>query len=85
MQKSKWLLVVGVVMVALGLFTLLVNEDKNAENLAIAQQSNSAHEAARAIAQNNQKEVWGNSVGMFLLGMGSVVSLAGLVPLFKRH
>lgn len=54
-------------------------------NFAIAMTSTDASSAAKAISGNNQAEVGGNMLGQFLLGMGLVLTLAGIfLPMIKK-
>ena len=77
MNKEKKMLLIGIVLLALGLGLKFAIQDSNAENLAIAQQAQSAQEAAQAIASNNQSEVLSGLLGMFLLGVGAVLTVVG--------
>ena len=77
MNKEKKMLLIGIVLLALGLGLKFAMQDSNAENLAIAQQAQSAQEAAQAIANNNQSDVLSGLLGMFLLGVGAVLTVVG--------
>ena len=77
MNKEKKMLLIGIVLLALGLALKFALPDSNAENLAIAQQAQSAQEAAQAISSNNQSDILTNSLGMFLLGLGGVLTVVG--------
>ena len=77
MNKEKKMLLIGIVLLALGLGLKFTLPDSSAENLAIAQQAQSAQEAAQAIASNNQSDILTNSLGMFLLGLGGVLTVVG--------
>ena len=77
MNKEKKMLLIGIVLLALGLGLKFAMQDSNAENLAIAQQAQSAQEAAQAIASNNQSEVLSGLLGMFFLGVGAVLTVVG--------
>ena len=77
MNKEKKMLLIGIVLLALGLGLKFAMQDSNAENLAIAQQAQSAQEAAQAIASNNQSDVLSGLLGMFLLGVGAVLTVVG--------
>ena len=77
MNKEKKMLLIGIVLLALGLGLKFAMQDSNAENLAIAQQAQSAQEAAQAIASNNQRDVLSGLLGMFLLGVGAVLTVVG--------
>ena len=77
MHKEKKMLLIGIVLLALGLGLQFAMQDSNAENLAIAQQAQSAQEAAQAIASNNQRDVLSGLLGMFLLGVGAVLTVVG--------
>ena len=77
MNKEKKMLLIGIVLLALGLGLKFALPDSSAENLAIAQQAQSAQEAAQAIASNNQSDILTNSLGMFLLGLGGVLTVVG--------
>ena len=54
MKKFKILFAVGMISLAVGLFTIFTNKDQNDNNLNIAQNVTSAEEAARLISQNNR-------------------------------
>ena len=77
MNKEKKMLLIGIVLLELGLGLKFAMQDSNAENLAIAQQAQSAQEAAQAIASNNQRDVLSGLLGMFLLGVGAVLTVVG--------
>ena len=77
MNKEKKMLLIGIVLLALGLGLKFAMQDSNAENLAIAQQAQSAQEAAQAIANNNQSDVLSGLLGMFLVGVGAVLTVVG--------
>ena len=72
MNKEKKMLLIGIVLLALGLGLKFALPDSNAENLALAQQAQSAQEAAQAIASNNQSDVLSG-----LLGVGAVLTVVG--------
>ena len=77
MNKEKKMLLIGIGLLALGLGLKFAMPDSNVENLAIAQQAQSAQEAAQAIASNNQRDVLSGLLGMFLLGVGAVLTVVG--------
>ena len=77
MNKEKKMLLIGIVLLALGLGLKFAMPDSQADNLAIAQQAQSAQEAAQAISSNNQSDILTNSLGMFLLGLGGVLTVVG--------
>ena len=77
MNKEKKMLLIGIVLLALGLVLKFALPDSSAENLAIAQQAQSAQEAAQAISSNNQSDILTNSLGMFLLGLGGLLTVVG--------
>ena len=77
MNKEKKMLLIGLVLLALGLGLKFALPDSSAENLTIAQQAQSAQEAAQAISSNNQSDILTNSLGMFLLGLGGVLTVVG--------
>ena len=77
MNKEKKMLLIGIVLLALGLALKFALPDSSTDNLAIAQQAQSAQEAARAIASNNQSDVLTSTIGMFLLGLGGVLTVVG--------
>ncbi len=85
MNKEKKMLLIGIVLLALGLGLKFALPDSSAENLTIAQQAQSAQEAAQAISSNNQSDILTNSLGMFLLGLGGVLTVVGgLKVVFAR-
>lgn len=51
---------------------------------ATAMTATDANAAAQAISAANNSEVGANGVSMFLLGLGAVLSVAGIVMLRKR-
>ena len=51
------MLLIGIVLLALGLVLKFALPDSSAENLAIAQQAQSAQEAAQAISSHNQSDI----------------------------
>lgn len=54
-------------------------------NFAIATTATDASSAAAAISANNQAEIGGSSLGLFLLGMGLVLTLAGIIlPIIRK-
>ena len=77
MNKEKKMLLIGIVLLALGLGLKFALPDSSTDNLAIAQQAQSAQEAAQAISSNNQSDILTNSLGMFLLGLGGVLTVVG--------
>ena len=77
MNKDKKTFIIGIVLVLLGLGLKFAMPDSQADNLAIAQQAQSAQEAAQAIASNNQSDVLSGLLGMFLLGVGAVLTVVG--------
>ena len=77
MNKEKKMLLIGIVLLVLGLGLKFSMPDSNVENLAIVQQAQSAQEAAQAIASNNQSDVLSGLLGMFLVGVGAVLTVVG--------
>lgn len=54
-------------------------------NFATAVTATDASSAAAAISANNRAEIGGSALGKFLLGMGLVLSLAGIVlPMLRK-
>lgn len=51
---------------------------------ATAMTATDANAAARAISASNNSEIGGNSLGMFLLGLGLVLAVAGGLAWRKR-
>ena len=85
MNKEKKMLLIGIVLLALGLGLKFAFPDSSADNLTIAQLAQSAQEAAQAISSNNQSVILTNSLGMFLLGLGGVLTVVGgLKVVFAR-
>ncbi len=87
MKKNPGLLLlVGIIcLVAGAYFYFQIDGDAiNKENLEIATSATSAEEAAKLIAANNQNEVGGNSLAMFLLGFGGVITLFSAIALVKK-
>ena len=77
MRKDQKILLMGVLLLIVGLILKFALPDSNADNIAIAEQTQSAHEAASAIARNNQGDVLTSSIAMFLLGVGGVLTVVG--------
>ena len=77
MRKHKKIFLMGLLLLIVGLLLKFALPDSNTDNLAIAKQAQSAQEAAVAIASNNQGDVLTNSIAMFLLGLGGVLSVVG--------
>ena len=77
MSKDKKTFIIGIVLVLLGLGLKFAMPDSQTDNFAIAQQAQSAQEAAKAIASNNQSDVLSGLLGMFLLGVGAVLTVVG--------
>ena len=77
MRKDQKILLMGVLLLIVGLILKFALPDSNADNIAIAEQAQSAQEAAVAIARNNQGDVLTSSVAMFLLGVGGVLTVVG--------
>ena len=72
MRKDQKIFLMGMLLLIVGLIS-----DSNADNIAIAEQAQSAQEAAAAIARNNQGDVLTSSAAMFLLGVGGVLTVVG--------
>ncbi len=88
MKKSKLMMtimmVAGVLLLLIGYY-LAFRTNTNAvdkTNTQIAQNATSAESAARQISINNQRETRGNSLGMFLLGFGGVITLFSITTFF---
>ena len=79
MNKSMKLKVVGVIFLALGIVGLQLNPNRQEENLKIARTATNAYEAAKAISENNQKEIFYSSVAYGLLGFGISLTVGGFV------
>ena len=77
MRKDQKFFLMGVLLLIVGLILKLALPDSNADNITIAEQAQSAHEAAAAIAHNNQGDVLTSSIAMFLLGVGGVLTVVG--------
>ncbi len=84
MNKEKKLLIIGLILLVVGLGLKFANPDKNEENLAIMQQATNAQEAAQAIASNNQGEIAGNALAMFLMGLGGAMSVVAGIKVFTK-
>lgn len=61
---------------------MLVRCDEAA--FATAMTATDANQAAASISDSNSQEVGGNALGMFLFGLGLVMTLAGLLASRKR-
>jgi hypothetical protein len=67
-------------------------QDQGAEMLArcdeaafaTAMTATDANQAAASISANNNQDIGGNALGMFLLGLGLVMTLAGLLASRKQ-
>ena len=77
MRKDQKIFLMGMLLLIVGLILKFALPDSNADNIAIAEQAQSAQEAAAAIARNNQGDVLTSSAAMFLLGVGGVLTVVG--------
>lgn len=86
-QKSRFLLLIGVVCLGLGTYLYFKNngDSVNQKNLDISRNATSAEDAARQISANNQGEIGGNSFAMLLLGIGGVLTVASIYNMTKKN
>jgi len=82
-QRGIIMLVAGLIALGIGAFVQFSgNIDAiNQANMDIATHATSAEEAAKRISANNRRGVDASEVSMFLLGVGSVLTLASVVML----
>lgn len=84
MKKNIILAVLGIILLAIGLFIVFTNKNSNTANIDIAMNATNAAEAARLISQNNRSEVGSHMLGMFLIGIGGALTVfAPLVMFFQ--
>lgn len=86
-NKSLILLIVGVVALVIGgyLYFQIDGDAVNQKNIEILSNATNAEDAARLISANNRSEVDGNSIALFLLGLGGAMTLLSLVGLLKKN
>ena len=77
MDKSKLLLIAGIVALLIGGFLFFSNDDDaiNKKNMEIATNATNAQDAGAQIAANNQAETTQHMVAMGLFGMGAMLVL----------
>jgi len=85
-NKPQLLLIVGIIALFIGgyLYFQVDGEAVNQKNIEIATTATSAEEAARQISANNQNEVGGNAIALFLLGLGGAITLISIINLVKK-
>lgn len=79
MRKGSTMLKIGLPLLIIGIILYFVAPTFSADNMQIARNARSAMEAAQAISRNNQIELLVNMIGMFLLGIGSVLTVFGFI------
>ena len=84
MNRSKILLIVGIVSLIAGGFLTFNSKNRSRDNLDIAVNATSAQEAAEAISRNNRSEVGQNTLGMALLGFGGALTIVSGIGLLKN-
>lgn len=86
-NKSKIVLIIGVISLLIGgyLYFQVDGDAVNQKNIEILSNATNAEDAARLIAANNRSEVGGNSIALFLLGLGGAMTLVSLVGMFKKN
>lgn len=86
-QKSKIILMVGLILLAIGgyLYVQNNNGDIDQKNRDIALNSTNAYDAARQISENNRGEVGGHTLAMFLLGMGGALTVFSIYTITKKE
>ena len=82
-QKGSTMIIIGIPLLIVGIILYFVAPSFSADNLQIARNARSAMEAAQAISKNNRMELLFNTVGMFLIGMGGMISVFGAVKYFQ--
>ena len=85
-NKSQLLLIIGIIALVIGgyLYFQVDSDAVNQKNMEIATTATSAEEAAKQISDNNRSEVGGNSVALFLLGLGGVLTLVSIINMVKK-
>lgn len=86
-NKSKVVLIIGIIALIIGgyLYFQVDDDAVNQKNIEILSTATNAEDAARLISANNRNEVGGNSLSLFLLGLGGAMTLVSLVRLFKKN
>lgn len=84
-NKFKKLIIIGIVFIIIGVLLFLLIKDPSANNLEIAKNARSAQEAALAISKNNRSNLFIHMIRMFLLGIGSALTIFGLVGFSKSN
>lgn len=86
-NKSMILLTIGVIALIVGgyLYFQVDGDAVNQQNIEILSNATNAEDAARLIAANNRSEVGGNSIALFLLGLGGAMTLLSLIGLLKKN
>jgi len=85
-NKSQLLLIIGIISLVIGgyLYFQADGDAINEKNVQISETATSAEEAAREISANNRKEVGGNSIAMFLMGLGGATVLVSIINMVKK-
>jgi len=86
-NKSQLLLIIGVISLIIGgyLYFKVDGNAVNQENVEIATNATSAEDAARQISENNRNEVGGNSVAIFLIGLGGALTVVSIINLVRKN
>ncbi|WP_129533855.1 hypothetical protein [Chryseobacterium sp. 3008163] len=85
-NKSQVLLIIGIIALVIGsyLYFQVDTDAVNQKNIEIATTATSAEEAAKQISANNKSEVGDNSIALFLLGLGGVLTLVSIINMVKK-
>lgn len=85
-NKPQILLIIGIIALVIGgyLYFQVDGDAVNQKNLEIATTATSAEEAAKQISANNRSEVGGNSIALFLLGLGGAIAVISIINLVKK-
>ncbi|KFF03870.1 hypothetical protein [Chryseobacterium luteum] len=85
-NKSQVLLIIGIIALVIGgyLYFQADGDAVNQKNIEIATTATSAEEAAKQISANNRSEVGGNSLALFLLGLGGAITLVSIISMVKK-
>lgn len=84
-NKFKKLTIIGIILLIIGVLLFLLVKDPSANNLEIARNAKSAQEAALVISKNNRSNLFVHMIRMFLLGLGSALTIFGLIGFNKSN
>lgn len=85
-SKLRTFLFVGLIAFGAGVYLYLSNKSAeiDQQNIEIVTNATNAEDAARQISENNRKDVGGNSIAMFLLGLGGAMVIFSGFSLMRR-